>query len=597
LQEFVSLVSSDPRCTPSEVAELDAEMASLTSKLTDLTILRTKLLAARALINKVPPELLSRVFELAVHTSPSLLSTLSLVSKSWYTIVLSTPCLHTYVRLDETWSYHGGGDDARTTTESFLDRTKLQLKRSHDSKLLIDIDFRYLDGMADVHTIMKELQAHLHRCFYFKASTPDWDWLGAVREHSGSLGPALEELYLHIDSSESEDQTPVTFLSQPCPRLNTIVLERTPLTSIRPQPPTPPTTAPSLPTTDPPTEESSTVESLHPSLKQLQLIRDTRQGGSPSAPRIVIPLSTLLSTLSSTPTLTSLYIQSAAFMLNGNEDIFLPQPPKIPMPNLDLLTFSFVDSTNVGLFLENVDCKSLKTLRVQMDGAGSGEDSLTFLSKICAPSLGRWTLLYPAATIPHQPLYPQAPFPSLRHLDLRAISTSGPSLYTFIRALHGLSQLTALAISSPPSGCFGARLWELLSQPSKTTEPSSALTTEHALSQRPKQEWILPALTALIVQNARDVSGHEILRVVRARKLGAMTSRMQGSNGHHSFPFPSLNGDLAMDVLRPEPTALTSEVELEVTEITYLKIAGCYALDREGEVVDDLKRLVPRLLL
>jgi hypothetical protein len=565
-------------------------MASLTSKLTDLTVLRTKLLAARALINQIPPELLSRVFELAVHTAPSLLPTLSLVSRTWYSIVLSTPCLHTYIKLDETWSYHGGGDDSRTASETFLDKTKLQLTRSHDSKLFIDIDFRYLDGIADVHAIMKELEPHLHRCFSFKASTPDWDWLGAVREHSASLGPALEELYLHIDSSDSEDQTPVTFLSTPCPRLSTIVLEHTPLTTIRPPPPVAP---PLPPTPDIPQEEESPFMTLHPSLRHLHIIRDQRQSSSSSSSRIVIPLSILLTTLAGTPSLTSLHIQSAAFMLNGTEDIFLPQPPKIRMPNLEQLMFNFVDTTNVGLFLENVECDKLKTLRIQMDGSSGAEDSVGFLVKICAPTLGRWASLYPLSTIPHQPLYPQAPFPALRHLDLRAISTTGPALYTFIRALHGLSQLTALAISSPPSGCFGARLWEILSQPSRPQEPS--LSPNISSGNESRQEWVLPRLTALIVQNARDVSGHEILRVVRARRDAVIASRMQNASFRHLLPMLPGSADV-LGHLDGGGAPPVSEREPEVTELTYLKITGCYALDREGEVVDDLKRFVTRVL-
>jgi F-box-like len=577
---------SDPRSTSPEIASLDAEMAALTAKLTDLTVLRTKLLAARALINNIPPELLSRVFELAVHSSPPVLANISLVSRSWYSIVLSTPCLHTYIKLDETWGYHGGGDDTRTASETFLDKTKLQLSRSHDSKLLIDIDFRYLDGISDVHSIMKELSPHLHRCFVFRASTPDWDWLGAVREHSSPLGPSLEELYLYIDSSDSEGQTPVTFLSTPCPRLSTICLEHTPLTCIRPQPITPSTED------EVPLEVPLPLTTLHPSLRHLNLIRDQRQSSSSPSSRIVIPLSHLLSTLAETPSITSLHIQSAAFMLNGTEDIFLPYPPKIRMPNLELLMFNFVDTTNVGLFLENVECDNLKTLRVQMDGAGGAEDSVGFLSKICASNTVR-AAADQTSTIPYQPQYNVAPFPALRHLDLRAISTTGPALYTFIRALHGLSQLTALAISSPPSACFGSKLWEILSQPSKTHEPTGNSVVSGSLdgsnnNQKKKQQWVLPRLTALVVQNARDVSGHEILRVVRARKEAVVDNRL---TAEMQRPLTlAMGGEEASSGSVPEE-------EADVAEIKYLKIAACYALDREGEVVDDLKRLVERVFI
>jgi hypothetical protein len=530
------------------------------------------------------------VFELAIHISPSLLSNISLVSRAWRDVVLSTPSLHTYIKFDETWGYHGGADDSRTASETFLDKTKLQLTRSHDSKLFIDIDFRYLDGIADVHSIMKELEPHLHRCFFFKVSLPDWEWLAAVKDHSNPLGPALEQLYLHIETSDSEDQTPITFLPAPCPRLNTITLEHTPLACIRnsqsPSPlPSPDLTEPIQPTI------------LHPSLRHLHLVRDQRQTNSSSSSRIIIPFSLLLATLAATPTLISLHIQSAAFMLVGTEEIFLPQPKKLKMPNLESLAFNFVDTTNIGLFIDNVECERLKTLRIQMDGAGGAEDCVGFLMRACVARPGRYTALYPIATIPYQPLYAQSPFPALRHLDLRAISTTGPALYPFIRVLHNLPHLTALAISSPPSGCFGVRIWELLSSPSRTHEfspsSSSSTPTTSDLNQKQKQDWILPMLKALIVQNARDVSGHEILRVVRARRVAAIASRVLSA--HMSSML------MAIDGAGPYPglgvPELPPEAEADVVEITYLKIAGCFGLDRDGDVIDELKRLVKRTIL
>ena len=61
------------------------------SQLEALQTRKLNLLAGNALINRIPPELLSRIFELGVYESNDLLPVLSLVSHLWRSIVLSTP--------------------------------------------------------------------------------------------------------------------------------------------------------------------------------------------------------------------------------------------------------------------------------------------------------------------------------------------------------------------------------------------------------------------------------------------------------------------------------------------------------------------------
>jgi len=258
---------------------------------------------------------------------------------------------------------------------------------------------------------------------------------------------------------------------------------------------------------------------------------------------------------------------------------------KLCMLQLEELTFNFVDTTNIGLFLENVDCQGLRTLRIQMDGTpGSTEDSVGFLARVCAPSPGPWTPVYPMATIPHQALYSWSPFPSLRHLDLRGISTTGPAIYPFIRALHSLPLLTALALSSPPSGCFGSRIWELLGTPCAA---APGLILDGASSGKDKQLWILPALQALVIQNARDVSGHEILRLVRARKAASIDTRSVDHGPQAVVEREDPSGELQ---------GTEGDRDVAVAQITYLKISGCYTLDRDGEIEEELKRVVRRVI-
>ena len=217
-----------------------------------------------------------------------------------------------------------------------------------------------------------------------------------------------------------------------------------------------------------------------------------------------------------------------------------------------------------------------------MDGQSGGtEDSAGFLARVCVPGP---LASFPMSTIPHQPMYNRSPFPSLRHLDLRSISTTGPAMYHFIRALHSLPLLTALALSSPPSGCFGSRIWELLGAPC-VLAPSPIL--EGPSSGKEKHVWILPELQALIIQNARDVSGHEILRVVRARKAASAGAR--GVDGAPRTGVEAANAPGEVERAEGDGGAA-------VAQIMYLKISGCYALDRDGEIVEELKRAVRKVL-
>ena len=409
-----SIFLRDPRETPAEIVELDKIKFQISKQsLARLKLKRCQIQADRALISRIPPELLSRIFELGVHDHLPLLPNLSLVSRHWRSITLITPSLWSHIRLDHNWGY------GRTT--AFLQKLATHLERSQACKLQVDVDFRFLDVFPDVLTVMTQLEPHLQRCFYFRASVPDWDWMAAVRERSHGLGPCLEELYLRIDPSDSEDQNPITFLQTPCPRLHTIVLEHTPLTCIRPASPTTPLSLPAL--------------------RKLHLIRDQRYH---SSSRIGIPFKELLDTISSTPSLVEMRIQSAIFLLDGTEPIFHPNPTLTTIPLLSSLSFNFIDTTNTSLLLDSLSLPSLHRLSIQMEA--NNEETTHWLSRLSAPS-------------PSCPS--ESRFPNLRHLDLRACNIDGSALFPFIRALHALPHLTALALSSPPSGTLGAKLFDL----------------------------------------------------------------------------------------------------------------------------------------
>ncbi|KDQ58513.1 hypothetical protein JAAARDRAFT_176490 [Jaapia argillacea MUCL 33604] len=466
---------TDPRSAPPEIEEIDKRVAEIEEELAQLKVKRNDILARRALIAGVPPEILSRMFELGVHDSIPLLHSISLVSRHWRNIALETPSLWSYIKLDYNWGY--------SRSAAFQQKMKLYLERSQACKLFVDLDCRYLDLATELSSIMADLSPHLSRCFFFRVSVQDWDWMAIIRMNARELGPNLESLYLRVDPCDSEDQTPHTVLSQPCPRLKTIVLEYTPLISIRTE---------------------------LPALETLHLIRDQRYTTSSSSSRIGISMKDLLEIVETTPTLRELRFQSAAFILDGT-DLFRTTPSLAPLPALRNLSFHFLDTINLAVFLDSVSLPALQRLSVQMDCPN--DDNLNWLSKLTEDR-----------------------FPSLRYLDLRGCNLDGVHLVPFIRALHQLPRLIALGISCPPSGTLGAKLFNLLASPG--------------------DDWILPRLQALCLQSCRDISGHEILKVVTAR------------NGM---------------------------VEPDVADIRFLKLAQCFSLD--PDVVDVLSGLVEKVAI
>lgn len=141
--------------------------------------------------------------------------------------------------------------------------------------------------------------------------------------------------------------------------------------------------------------------------------------------------------------------------------------------------------------------------------------------------------------------------PELRHLDLRACNVDGAALVPFIRVLHNLPTLTALGISSPPGGILGSRIFDILCSPVSSADGSTSSVGGEG--------WVLPRLQGLCFQNCRDVSGHEILRLVLARSGASFDAVGQGG----------------------------------VAPISFLKVSQCYGLD--PDVHETLARAVQTL--
>lgn len=459
------LSTSDPRTKTPDLAAVDKAIDNLETDLALLKLKRSHLLAERALIGRIPPEILSDIFEHGVYDDVRLLPTLSLVSRHWRNISLATPSLWTYIMLDEDWGY---GRPAH-----FMRKIRMHIERSQACKLFVELDAHFIESLTDLRHIMSLLQPHLHRCFWFYISVPDWEWMAAAREYVQNLGPALETLEICIDLTDDDQFRPFTLLHQPCPHLYSIVLEHAPLLC---------------------------VDVDLPSLKRLHIIPDQRYRTQP----IGVSFKELLAKLTVIPTLRELRVQSSVFLLDGTEDVLAGSPVPTTLSSLTTLSFNLVESTNISLFLESTYLPALSRLCVQMES--TPRENMHWLLRISHATPTR--------------------FPALRYLDLRACSIDGPGLASFVRALQQLPQLTGLALSSPPSGSLGQKIFDLLA-----TGPAT------------RGAWLLPRLQGLCVQFCRDLTGHELLRVVRARNTVS---------------------------------------DPEVEDIKYLRIEWCYSLDPDA---------------
>lgn len=482
-------------------------ITALQAELAALMLERDKLRDQRSLVRLLPPEVLARIFELSVHADPYFLTSLHLVSALWRTTALATPALSSYITLDSRVGY------GRIAV--FLEHVKQVLERSGAASLHIDLDFRYAESLEELEQVLGALAPHLARAFAFRVSVPDWEWLAEVKKHTVALGPALEELYIRIDPSDSDDQEPALFLDAErlFPRLSRLTLEQAPLLTVR--------------------------EAVLPRLTTLKISRDQRYH---SSSKMNVSLREVLRAIAANPGLTKLHFKGVRFQLDGSESFFSFSPILTPAPALSTMTIAHCEAAHVSILLSSLSLPSLSRLILHMDTAE--EESLACLAAVAQR--------------------PNA-FPLLRSLDLRNVNVNEASLLPLVQTLRALPRLSALGICNPPSGVAGPKFFDLLSRPCEPPSLPLLLDPTSPLEQhRQPSRWLVPELRALSLQNCRDVSGHEVLRVLRARIGGAEAEDEYGR--------------------KREP---------EVEKIKYVRMNQCFGV--EEEMVESIRGVVDTL--
>ncbi|KAL5522403.1 hypothetical protein ACEPAG_8419 [Sanghuangporus baumii] len=184
----------------------------------------------RCLFDSIPLEITVLIFQFADQGNPYFLVRMSAVDHCWREFVRCTPLLWISIRLGRNWYYR--------SRSKFLMWIQAHLDHSADLPLCVDLDFQYVRSHAESRSVMEVLDPQLSRCYSFRLSAPDWDWMVIVAGYLGNLRDCLVFLSLQIgigqpyETDNPYETYPAPVLAGSFPNLRHLTLEHTPLISI-----------------------------------------------------------------------------------------------------------------------------------------------------------------------------------------------------------------------------------------------------------------------------------------------------------------------------------------------------------------------------
>ncbi|VDB94715.1 unnamed protein product [Peniophora sp. CBMAI 1063] len=378
-----------------EVIEINARIISLEREIQALRLRKAGLFMAHTPVKCLPPEILGRIFELAVHQDPCLLPDLSLVSTLWRRTTLSTPTLWTYIIYERTdaWSMESSAE----LHASFMRIMRTQLLRSGACKLYVQLDVWRIESLTLFQQILDELNPHLERVYFFSARVRSWEWMQRIADAGRSFGPALEQIHLDVYRGW-EGGVPCIALERPCPALKYAVLDGLPPYVLG--------------------DAIQNVRVLHYAGDRLRRL----------------DLDRLLATASAAIQLHTLRLQTPHFGL--------AEPSIRPLHvshSLRTVVLHHLSSDEISAFVRAGRFPSLVHLGVKMHAATPGDADAAAATN---PVTILWLL--------HVAEYSKEHLPALRLLDIGGVSFDGSARELLLQALWRLPQLTGLALSCPP---------------------------------------------------------------------------------------------------------------------------------------------------
>ncbi|KZV87118.1 hypothetical protein EXIGLDRAFT_840229 [Exidia glandulosa HHB12029] len=391
-----------------DVDSIDDSVAELQRRIEELQLQKAQLLAERAPVRRVPPEILARVFELGARTDVHFASTVCAVSSLWHSIAMETPAVWANICLGSEW---GLGPDA------FLRKVQVTLDRSQSSPLLVDVDLYYIDGVERAHALLEAIAPHVSRCYSLAVCVPQPEWMELVVEHFGAhLAPKLEAMALKFRPTTpwGASYAQATIFEGELPALTSLSLEGLPLTILR---------------------------AGLPALRTLEYKHFEELYTYPQNSASATPLGDLLGLLETSPTLEELKLEHCNFTVEEQDLAFDADRPRVELPMLHSLTCSHIDAGNVTLLMESIHAPNLRRLALRTDSIRQVQDL--------------WWV-------------PKEPLRSVRSLELEGFRLmDGSALIAFLRLLNHMPLLTTLSILSPYSTQVTSQFFDVLAQPTR----------------------------------------------------------------------------------------------------------------------------------
>ncbi|KZW02044.1 hypothetical protein EXIGLDRAFT_829607 [Exidia glandulosa HHB12029] len=382
---------------PAPVREIDVKLSILRILTERLEEDRKRALQDAAPIKRLPPEILSRIFETAAQMNQNIPLRVSLVCHRWREVTLSTPSLFSNIsignvlqngRLGSSWMYNA---QLPYRVQMFLDRSRF-------ADLVLRIDISKREHYADFPVLIQTLGSHLWRCRIFHVygiTEPGLDVVRTMCTQMLGSGARLQELSLSASGQLLPAVTPASPTPLPdhgsFPRLHTLVME-----GIHP----------------------SSFRVTTPSLRTLRLRTGVRSSGRRR--REDTALAPFLELARHVAQLRELEIDMWGVTISPLEFLSSGSHTVVTMPSVEKLSIVHgAHSHNLAPLLDCLSLPNLSHLCLWSGDGGSSNVLPSFISTLAAP---------------------------ITYLSISTYSLTGSAVLPLLQALQSMSQLAALHV-------------------------------------------------------------------------------------------------------------------------------------------------------
>lgn len=447
------IASRPPSPLPATVREIDSKLSVLRIVTERLEQDRKKALQDAAPIKRLPPEILSRIFETTAQTNQNIPLRLLIVCHRWRNIALSTPSLFSNICIGNVSSIGRTGTSWPFNAQLPY-RVQMFLDRSRFADLVLKINVSKPEHYVDFPVLIQMLESHLWRCRVFHVSGISEASIDVVRSMCGQmLGPGarLQELCL----SAGGQLLPPDSFNAPSPlpdhgvfpRLHTLVTE-----GIHP----------------------SSLRMSMPSIRTLRVRTGIRSSGRRR--REDTALTPFVELIRQMSRLEELEIDMWGVTVSPFAFLSSDSQPSVTLPFVRRLSIIHgAHSHNLSPFLDCVKLPSLSHLYLTSGESGSTNVLPTFISRLASP---------------------------ITSLSISSYTLTASAILPLLQALQSMPQLLALHVCNT---IIDTQLIEALSQRIPRHEVQGPGV------------WLAPKVEELMFKHCEGLVLQDMLRLVERR--------------------------------------------------------------------------------